>query len=52
MDAAFLAQAGIPTVVIGPHGAGAHAVEEWVDLESVNQCRRILVATIREFCGA
>jgi acetylornithine deacetylase len=50
MDAAFLAQAGIPTVVIGPHGAGAHAVEEWVDLDSVNQCRRILVETIREFC--
>jgi acetylornithine deacetylase len=51
MDAAFLAQAGIPTVVIGPHGAGAHAIEEWVDLDSVDQCRRVLVQTIRAFCG-
>jgi acetylornithine deacetylase len=51
MDAAFLAQAGVSTVVIGPHGAGAHAAEEWVDLESVQQCRRILVQTIRAFCG-
>jgi acetylornithine deacetylase len=49
MDAAFLAQAGIPTVVIGPHGAGAHAVEEWVDLRSVDLCREVLVRTIRAF---
>jgi acetylornithine deacetylase len=50
MDAAFIAAAGIPTVVIGPHGAGAHAVEEWVDLNSVDLCRDILVRTIRTYC--
>jgi acetylornithine deacetylase len=50
MDAAFFAQAGIPTVVIGPHGAGAHSVEEWVDLRSVELCRAILVRTALEFC--
>ncbi len=32
MDAAFTAAAGIPTVVFGPGGAGAHAVEEYGDL--------------------
>jgi len=51
MDAAFLASAGIPTVVFGPHGAGAHATEEWVDLASVEQCRAVLAATLRAFCA-
>jgi acetylornithine deacetylase len=51
MDAAFFAAAGIPTVAFGPHGAGAHAVEEWVDLRSVDLCRDVLVDTIRAFCG-
>jgi len=51
MDSAFLAAAGIPTVVFGPRGAGAHATEEWVDLESLQQCQQILTATIRAFCA-
>jgi acetylornithine deacetylase len=51
MDAAFFAAAGIPTVCIGPHGTGAHAVDEWVDLQSVDQLREILVRTIRSFAG-
>jgi len=52
MDAAFTAVAGIPTVVFGPHGAGAHAVEEWVDLGSVRECAEALLATAGAFCGA
>jgi acetylornithine deacetylase len=51
MDAALFAQAGIPTVVFGPHGAGAHAVEEWIDLHSLAQCRAVLVQTVRAFCA-
>ncbi|MFC4637105.1 ArgE/DapE family deacylase [Deinococcus hohokamensis] len=51
MDSAFLAAAGIPTVVFGPCGGGAHATEEWVDLASAEQCRQILTATIRAFCA-
>jgi acetylornithine deacetylase len=50
MDAAFFAAAGIPTVVFGPHGAGAHSTEEWVDLDSVDTCRQVLVRTIGAFC--
>jgi acetylornithine deacetylase len=50
-DAALLAAAGIPTVVFGPAGAGAHADMEWVDLESVERCAEILLATAREFCS-
>ncbi len=49
MDAAFLAAAGIPTLAFGPHGAGAHAIDEWVDLISVEQCRETLGRAIRSF---
>ena len=50
-DSALLSAAGIPTVIYGPNGHGAHAETEWVDLESTEQCRRIYVATAREFCA-
>ncbi|MBX0326390.1 ArgE/DapE family deacylase [Oscillochloris sp. ZM17-4] len=50
-DAASLAEAGIPAVLFGPGGAGAHAAEEWVDLESVAQCAAIYGRVIDEFCG-
>ncbi|MFB9990841.1 ArgE/DapE family deacylase [Deinococcus oregonensis] len=51
MDSAFLAAAGIPTVIFGPCGGGAHAAEEWVDLASVQQCRQVLTTTLRAFCA-
>jgi acetylornithine deacetylase len=51
MDSALLAGTGIPTVVFGPAGDGAHATEEWVDVESVARCAEILLATAREFCS-
>jgi acetylornithine deacetylase len=51
MDAALIAEAGIPTVVFGPTGAGLHAAVEWVDLESVQRCSDAVLATIRDFCA-
>jgi acetylornithine deacetylase len=51
MDAAVLSSAGIPTVVFGPSGAGAHAVEEWVDVSSVERCAEVLEAVAREWCA-
>ena len=52
MDAALMADAGIDTVVIGPAGAGAHAAEEWVDLNSVEQLAAILAHAARHYCAA
>ena len=52
MDAALLSAAGIPTVVYGPGGGGAHAVEEWSDLDEVVACAGVLAQTARRFCGA
>jgi acetylornithine deacetylase len=51
MDAAIFAEAGIPTVDFGPTGAGAHEAVEWVDLESVVDCARVLVAATENFCA-
>jgi acetylornithine deacetylase len=50
MDTAILSAAGIPCVAFGPCGTGAHAVVEWVDLESVAQCVEVLLETAIEFC--
>ena len=49
-DAAVLSAAGIPSVLFGPSGSGAHAVEEWVDLASVKTCAEIYLATAMDFC--
>jgi len=51
MDAAFIQAAGIPTAVFGPGGEGAHAVEEWVDLDSVDACAEGLFLAARNLCG-
>jgi acetylornithine deacetylase len=48
-DSALLAAAGIPTLLFGPRGAGAHAEDEWVELASVRRVRDVLVATARDF---
>jgi acetylornithine deacetylase len=50
-DSAFLAAAGIPTVLFGASGAGAHAAEEWVSIRDVVSATRILVAVARDLCG-
>jgi acetylornithine deacetylase len=49
-DAALLAAAGIPTVIFGPGGDGAHADVEWVDLDDVERLVEILVATAGDLC--
>jgi acetylornithine deacetylase len=50
-DSALLAAAGIPTVVFGPSGDGAHAEVEWVDVASLEQCVEIYAAVAAEICG-
>jgi acetylornithine deacetylase len=50
MDSALLAAAGVETVVIGPIGAGAHADEEWVDLQSLVDLAQILAETALNYC--
>ena len=51
MDSALTQAAGVDSVVIGPHGAGAHADEEWVDLDSCARLAEILAAAAVDYCG-
>jgi acetylornithine deacetylase len=44
-----LALLGIPTVILGPFGAGSHTPEEWVDPESVLRVARIFTDVIEQF---
>jgi acetylornithine deacetylase len=50
-DSALFAAAGIPTVVYGPAGEGAHAAVEWVDIESAERCAELYTALATEFCS-
>lgn len=43
-DAGLTAAAGIPTVLYGPSGTGAHAAVEWVDVASLDRCREVYLA--------
>lgn len=52
MDTALIAAAGADVVVIGPTGAGAHADEEWVELESVRQVAEVLARAAAEYTAA
>ncbi|MFS0555416.1 ArgE/DapE family deacylase [Brevibacillus sp. 179-C9.3 HS] len=49
-DAALLQEAGIPTVLFGPTGAGLHSAVEYVEVESLVDMSTILVETICDFC--
>jgi acetylornithine deacetylase len=50
-DAAFIAAAGIPTVLYGPTGDGAHADEEWVSISDAERVANTLVAVAKAFCA-
>ena len=50
-DCALLADAGIPAVLFGVDGAGAHAASEWVTIDSLNDTTRVLTDTLIEYCG-
>ena len=49
-DSAVFSAAGIPTVIFGAGGVGAHAAEEWVDLAQVDRVTEALVAVATAFC--
>jgi acetylornithine deacetylase len=51
MDAALTSAAGIPTVVFGPGGAGAHAATEYSSVSQVAAAAEILARLALEFCG-
>ncbi len=48
-DASVLGEAGIPSLLFGPTGAGLHSTEEYVEVESVLTCRDALVELARRW---
>jgi acetylornithine deacetylase len=50
-DAAFIAAAGIPTVMFGPGGEGAHALSEWVSLAETEAVAQTLVGVAARLCA-
>ncbi len=49
-DAAVLGEAGTPSVLFGPGGAGLHSTEEYVVIKDVIACRDVLVELSRAWC--
>lgn len=50
-DCALIQAAGIPCVMFGADGGGAHAATEWADLASVEALAAILEDVATEFCA-
>lgn len=50
-DAGLIAAAGIPAVLVGPVGGGAHADEEWVSADSLERLVDVVAGAIGAFCG-
>lgn len=50
-DAGLILDAGIPCLLIGVDGGGAHADTEWATEESVRQLTAILEGSITDFCA-
>lgn len=49
-DCSLLQAAGIPCLMVGVDGGGAHAASEWATVESIQQLTNILTGTILDFC--
>lgn len=50
-DMALLADVGIPGVVWGPKGHGLHAKTEWVEIDSLRDLSKSLIAIVADFCN-
>jgi acetylornithine deacetylase len=50
-DAFLIHRTGIPTLLFGPRGAGAHNPDEYVEVESVLQTAEVLLTAALEWCG-
>jgi acetylornithine deacetylase len=49
LDSALLGAAGIPTVIFGPGGDGAHAAVEYVNLPDVHRCAEVIAAAAADW---
>ncbi|WP_445443882.1 M20/M25/M40 family metallo-hydrolase [Clavibacter sp. km1a] len=50
-DAGLVQEAGIPCILLGVTGGGAHAAEEWAEVDSIRRLADVLEGAILDFCG-
>ncbi|CCL98681.1 uncharacterized protein FIBRA_00683 [Fibroporia radiculosa] len=50
-DSALLAEKGIPVVLFGAQGRGAHAATEWATVDSIHKVTGALTGLALEFCA-
>ncbi|WP_254057745.1 M20/M25/M40 family metallo-hydrolase [Clavibacter michiganensis] len=50
-DAGLVHEAGIPCILLGVTGGGAHADEEWAEVDSIRRLADVLEGAILDFCG-
>lgn len=50
LDTRFAGVYGVPAFAWGPLGAGLHGADEWVDLDSVLACAKMLAQFVQEWC--
>ncbi|MBC6461521.1 ArgE/DapE family deacylase [Actinomadura sp. HBU206391] len=50
-DCALLDAAGIPCLLFGVDGGGAHAATEWADIAALHRLTDVLTDTISDFCA-
>ena len=48
-DAGLAGAMGIPSILFGPRGHGAHAIDEWVSLKSLLNVYEVLKSLVRNF---
>ncbi|MFC3297695.1 M20/M25/M40 family metallo-hydrolase [Clavibacter michiganensis subsp. insidiosus] len=51
-DAGLVHEAGIPCILLGVTGGGAHAAEEWAEVDSIRRLADVLEGAILDFCGS
>lgn len=51
LDTRFAQYFGMPALAFGPNGENVHGVNEYVDLDSVIACTKVLASFIIEWCG-
>ena len=50
-DTSLFERAGMDALMFGPKGEGAHAEEEWADLDSMVDAAKVFAEVILDFCG-
>ena len=51
LDTQIIWEHGTPVVAFGPTGSGAHSAVEYVEVDSVINCAKVLERVIHRFCG-